>query len=85
LKVAEPLVIIEGATNYDVKVNVRGGGIKGQAEAVRMAIGRALCKVNPEFRPPLKSNGILTRDPRVVERKKAGYKKARKKTQFSKR
>ena len=71
--------------NYDVKVNVYGGGITGQAEAVRLAISRALCEVDPENRPALKKEGFLTRDPRMVERKKYGRRKARKKFQFSKR
>ena len=65
--------------------NVDGGGVKGQAEAVRLAIARALCKVDEEFRPPLKKEGFLTRDSRMVERKKYGRRKARKKFQFSKR
>jgi small subunit ribosomal protein S9 len=71
--------------HYDLKVNVYGGGITGQAEAVRMAIARALCEVNEENRSLLKPEGLLTRDPRMVERKKFGQKKARKKFQFSKR
>ena len=70
---------------YDVKVNVGGGGYNGQAEAIRMAIARALCKINLEHRPVLKANGILTRDPRMVERKKFGQRKARRRFQFSKR
>lgn len=70
---------------YDVKVNVYGGGITGQAEAVRLAISRALCEVDVENRATLKPEGLLTRDPRMVERKKFGQKKARKKFQFSKR
>lgn len=70
---------------YDVKVNVGGGGYNGQAEAIRMAIARALCKINAEHRPVLKSNGLLTRDPRMVERKKFGQRKARRRFQFSKR
>jgi small subunit ribosomal protein S9 len=70
---------------YDVKVNVKGGGISGQAEAVRLAIARALCKLNPEFRAALKPKGLLTRDPRMVERKKYGRRKARRRFQFSKR
>jgi small subunit ribosomal protein S9 len=70
---------------YDVKVNVIGGGINGQAEAIRMAIARALCKINAEHRPILKSNGLLMRDPRMVERKKYGQRKARRRFQFSKR
>jgi len=70
---------------YDIKANVDGGGYSGQAEAIRLAIARALCEINPEFRPGLKLNGLLTRDPRMVERKKPGQKKARKRFQFSKR
>ena len=71
--------------NFDVKVNVYGGGSTGQAEAVRMALARAMCEVNAENRLVLKPEGLLTRDPRMVERKKFGQKKARKKFQFSKR
>jgi len=71
--------------NYDVKVNVYGGGITGQAEAVRLALSRALCEIEAENRVFLKPEGLLTRDPRMVERKKFGQKKARKKFQFSKR
>jgi small subunit ribosomal protein S9 len=74
---------VEGS--YDVKVNVKGGGFKGQSEAVRMGISRALVKLNEEFRSPLKSKKYLTRDARVVERKKYGKPKARKSFQFSKR
>ncbi len=70
---------------YDVKINVNGGGYNGQAEAIRMAIARALCKINADYRPALKSNGLLTRDPRMVERKKYGQRKARRRFQFSKR
>ena len=70
---------------YDVKVNVGGGGFTGQAEAIRLAVARGLCKINAEHRPPLKAVGLLTRDPRAVERKKPGQKKARKRFQFSKR
>ncbi|MBL0095262.1 MAG: 30S ribosomal protein S9 [Bacteroidetes bacterium] len=70
---------------YDVNVNVFGGGFNGQAEAIRMAVARALVKINAEYRPVLKANGLLTRDPRMVERKKFGQKKARRRFQFSKR
>ena len=77
--------IINAAGQFDVIVNVDGGGSTGQAEAIRLAIARALCEVNPEHRPALKAKGILTRDPRMVERKKPGQKKARKRFQFSKR
>ena len=83
--VKQPLTKVEGATDYDININVGGGGFKGQAEAVRLAIARALCEVNPEFRSPLKSEGFLTRDPRMVERKKYGRRKARRRFQFSKR
>jgi small subunit ribosomal protein S9 len=81
----QPFVTISGVDGYDVKVNVRGGGITGQAEATRMAIARALCELNPEFRPALKKDGFLTRDARMVERKKYGRAKARRRFQFSKR
>lgn len=77
--------ITEQLGNYDVKVNVDGGGVKGQAEAVRLATARALCEVSEEFRPALKAEGFLTRDPRMVERKKYGRRKARRAFQFSKR
>jgi small subunit ribosomal protein S9 len=78
-------MLTDNEGNYDVNVNVYGGGITGQAEAVRLAISRALCEVNEEYRANLKPEGLLTRDPRMVERKKFGQKKARKKFQFSKR
>ena len=84
-KVMQPLALTENAENFDVKVNVYGGGTTGQAEAVRMAIARAMCEVDAENRSVLKPEGLLTRDPRMVERKKFGQKKARKKFQFSKR
>jgi len=84
-KIIEPLVTAEVLNLYDIKVNVKGGGVKGQAEAVRLGIARALCKINEEFRPALKAQKLLTRDPRVVERKKYGKPKARKSFQFSKR
>ncbi|MDN5200750.1 30S ribosomal protein S9 [Fulvivirgaceae bacterium BMA10] len=83
--VKQPLNVVEEEGNYDVDINVGGGGFKGQAEAIRLAISRALCEVNPEFRPSLKSEGFLTRDPRMVERKKYGRRKARRRFQFSKR
>jgi small subunit ribosomal protein S9 len=82
--VRQPFSLI-GDAAYDVKVNVDGGGIKGQAEAVRLAISKALCEVNTENRPPLKKEGFLTRDSRMVERKKPGRRKARRRFQFSKR
>ena len=84
-KVKQPLMLTENLENFDVKVNVYGGRITGQAEAVRMAIARAMCEVDVENRGTLKPEGLLTRDPRMVERKKFGQKKARKKFQFSKR
>ncbi len=84
-KVMQPLAMTENATNFDVKVNVYGGGSTGQAEAVRMALARVMCEVDAENRTILKPEGLLTRDPRMVERKKFGQKKARKKFQFSKR
>ena len=80
-----PLKTIEAVAAYDVVVNVTGGGPKGQAEAIKLGIARALCDVNPEFRPMLKKEGIMTRDPRSVERKKFGKRKARRSFQFSKR
>jgi small subunit ribosomal protein S9 len=83
--VNQPFALIDQMGAYDLKVNVGGGGIKGQAEAIRLAISRALSEVNTENRPPLKKEGSLTRDPRMVERKKPGRKKARRKFQFSKR
>ncbi|WP_228236961.1 30S ribosomal protein S9 [Allomuricauda sp. M10] len=84
-KVKQPFTLTETEDNYDVKVNVYGGGITGQAEAVRLALSRAMCEINEENRGILKPEGLLTRDPRMVERKKFGQKKARKKFQFSKR
>lgn len=84
-KVNQPFALTETTGNYDVKANVYGGGITGQAEAVRLAISRALVEIDAENRTSLKPEGLLTRDPRMVERKKFGQKKARKKFQFSKR
>ena len=83
--VLQPLNLTENAGKYDIKVNLDGGGIKGQAEALRLAIARALVKIDPEKKPLIKANGFLTRDPREVERKKPGRPKARKRFQFSKR
>jgi small subunit ribosomal protein S9 len=83
--VRQPLEITNSLELYDIKVNLAGGGITGQAEALRLAISRALCEINAEFRPPLKAKGLMRRDPRMVERKKPGQKKARKRFQFSKR
>lgn len=84
-KVKQPFALTDTEDTYDVKVNVYGGGITGQAEAVRLALSRAMCEINEENRAVLKPEGLLTRDPRMVERKKFGQKKARKKFQFSKR
>ena len=84
-KVNQPLMLTENLTSYDIKVSVFGGGVTGQAEAIRLAISRALVEIDPEYRLILKPEGLLTRDPRMVERKKFGQKKARKKFQFSKR
>ncbi len=84
-QVERPLKAVEAADKFDIKVNATGGGVKGQAEATMLGIARALLDVNPEFRPALKAAGLLKRDPRVVERKKFGKKKARKSYQFSKR
>ncbi|AGA76353.1 30S ribosomal protein S9 [Echinicola vietnamensis] len=83
--VRQPLALVNEAEGFDIKITVDGGGIKGQAEAARMAIARALCEVNEEHRSPLKKEGFLTRDPRMVERKKPGRRKARRRFQFSKR
>ena len=83
--VNQPFVTTGQDGKFDVNVNVIGGGLSGQAEATRLAISKALCEINEEFRSPLKKEGFLTRDPRMVERKKPGQKKARKSFQFSKR
>ena len=84
-EVKQPLLVTNTLENYDVTINLVGGGIKGQAEAARMGIARALCEINPEYRAVLKKNGFLTRDSREVERKKPGQPGARRKFQFSKR
>ena len=84
-KVNQPLVLTENEKKFDVKVNVYGGGATGQAEAVRLALSRVMCELNEDNRTILKPEGLLTRDPRMVECKKFGQKKARKKFQFSKR
>lgn len=83
--VKQPLNKLGVDAKYDIKVNLVGGGYKGQAEALRLAIARALVKINPEDKPALKVEGFMTRDPRIVERKKPGQPKARKRFQFSKR
>ncbi len=83
--VRRPLELTDHLDKVDIKVNLDGGGTKGQAEALRLAISRAIIEIEPEHRPVLKSHGFLRRDPRMVERKKPGQKKARKKFQFSKR
>ncbi len=84
-KVKQPFSLTNSEDSYDVKVNVFGGGITGQAEAIRLALSRVMCEIDAENRTVLKPEGLLTRDPRMVERKKFGQKKARKKFQFSKR
>ena len=85
MTVRQPLVLTNVGGSFDVLVNVRGGGLTGQAGAIRHGVSRALCKVNPELRPALKKAGFLTRDPRMKERKKYGLKAARRAPQFSKR
>jgi small subunit ribosomal protein S9 len=84
-QVDRPLRTIEAVDKYDIKINATGGGLKGQAEAAMLGISRVLVELNPEFRPALKAAGLLKRDPRSVERKKFGKKKARRSYQFSKR
>ncbi|PWK20860.1 30S ribosomal protein S9 [Xanthomarina spongicola] len=84
-KVNQPIVMTNNDGNFDITVNVFGGGITGQAEAIRLALSRVMCELDAENRLILKPEGLLTRDPRMVERKKFGQKKARKKFQFSKR
>ena len=83
--VKQPLNTLDAASKYDINVNLDGGGYKGQAEALRLAIARALVKINPEDKHALRVEGFMTRDPRAVERKKPGQPKARKRFQFSKR
>lgn len=83
--VTQPLVVLNAVDKYDINVNLGGGGVKGQAEALRLGITRALIQVDAENKPVLKANGFVTRDPREVERKKPGQPKARKRFQFSKR
>ncbi len=84
-QVERPLKTIDAVGKFDIKINATGGGVKGQAEAAMLGISRILVELNPEFRPALKAAGLLKRDPRSVERKKFGHKKARKSFQFSKR
>lgn len=83
--ITDPLRVAGVQQNYNVVARVHGGGPSGQAGALRLGIARALCRLDPEFRPPLKKAGLLTRDPRVKERKKYGLRKARKRPQYSKR
>lgn len=83
--VKQPLNTLEAVEKYDIQINLKGGGYKGQSEAARLAIARALVKINPEDKSALRAQGFMTRDPRVVERKKPGQPKARKRFQFSKR
>ncbi len=83
--VQQSLEVAKVRNEYDVKVNVAGGGITGQAQAIRLGISKALIELNPEIKPALRAEGLVTRDPRMVERKKFGQKKARKRFQFSKR
>ncbi len=83
--IKQPLTLMEADGKYDLSVNVSGGGFKGQAEAIRLAVSRALVELNDENKPTLKKEGFLTRDPRMVERKKYGKRKARRRFQFSKR
>lgn len=84
-QVERPLKTVDGINKYDIKINAVGGGVKGQAEAAMLGISRVLLEINPEFRVALKAAGLLKRDPRSVERKKFGHKKARRSFQFSKR
>jgi small subunit ribosomal protein S9 len=83
--VRQPLILTNNTDKMDIDVRLNGGGYNGQAEALRLGISRALVQLDPEYRPVLKSHGLMRRDPRMVERKKPGRKKARKKFQFSKR
>ena len=84
-KVIEPLTTVDATKEFDLNINVKGGGFKGQAEAIRMALARALAQINADYKPALKAKKMFTRDARVVERKKYGKPKARKSFQFSKR
>ena len=85
ITVKHPLVLTSSENSYDIKAKIVGGGVTGQVDSLKLAIARALIKVNPKFRPILKKEGLLKRDPRMVERKKYGQPKARKRFQFSKR
>jgi small subunit ribosomal protein S9 len=84
-EVLKPLEVTQSSGKYDIRVNVDGGGVSGQAGAVQLGVARALVSINDEHRPLLRAAGLMTRDPRMVERKKYGQKKARKRFQFSKR
>jgi small subunit ribosomal protein S9 len=84
-RINQPFTLTDNVDQYDLKANVTGGGITGQAEAVRLALSRAFVQIDADNKPALKAEGLMTRDPRMVERKKPGQKKARKKFQFSKR
>lgn len=84
-QVERPLKTVDALNKFDIKINASGGGVKGQAEGAMLGIARVLLEINPEFRPALKAAGLLKRDPRSVERKKFGHKKARRSFQFSKR
>ena len=84
-QVERPLKTVDVMNKFDIKINAAGGGVKGQAEAAMLGIARVLLEINPDFRPALKAAGLLKRDPRSVERKKFGHKKARRSYQFSKR
>jgi len=84
-RVNQPFILTGNEGKYDFKANIDGGGITGQAEAVRLAISKALIEINPDWKPALKAEGLTTRDPRMVERKKFGQRKARRRFQFSKR
>jgi small subunit ribosomal protein S9 len=85
IKVNQPFTITDNKGKFDIVANIKGGGVNGQAEALRLAISKALVTLNPEVKSQLRAEGLLTRDPRMVERKKFGQKKARKRFQFSKR
>lgn len=84
-RINQPFTLTDNVDGYDFKANVSGGGITGQAEAIRLALSRAFVQIDADNKPALKAEGLMTRDPRMVERKKPGQKKARKKFQFSKR